>query len=130
MGYDARLPLLTGGKDGFVLVEGVEEAVKQDFMILLLTEPGERTMDPEFGVGLKKYLFENLTYGTLGSIEDRIRKQVSKSMSFLKLENIQFSSALNTSEDALVTDMDENRISISITYSFGYGIVDEITVSA
>lgn len=130
MGYDARLPLLTGGQDGFVLVEGVEEAVKQDFMILLLTEPGERTMDPEFGVGLKKFLFENLTYGTLGSIEDRIRKQVLKYMSFLKLENIEFSSALNTSEDALVTDMDENRISISITYSFGYGIVDEITVSA
>ena len=130
MGYDARLPLLTGGQDGFVLVEGVEEAVKQDFMILLLTEPGERTMDPEFGVGLKKFLFENLTYGTLGSIEDRIRKQVLKYMSFLKLENIEFSSALNTSKDALVTDMDENRISISITYSFGYGIVDEITVSA
>mgnify|MGYP003354002300 CR=1 FL=1 len=34
--------------------------MKQNFKILLLTNPGERVHFPKFGVGLRNYLFENL----------------------------------------------------------------------
>ena len=38
---------------------------------LLLTEPGERVMLPEFGCGLKKAIFENLTSQTMATLETR-----------------------------------------------------------
>lgn len=36
----------------------VKEQVKSNLINLLLTEPGERVNEPNFGVGLKKLLFE------------------------------------------------------------------------
>ena len=36
-----------------------QEQVKSNLINVLLTEPGERVMEPNFGVGLKKLLFEN-----------------------------------------------------------------------
>ena len=35
------------------------EQLKSNFLNLLLTEPGERVMEPNFGIGLKKLLFES-----------------------------------------------------------------------
>jgi len=36
-----------------------QEQAKSNLINVLLTEPGERVMEPNFGVGLKKLLFEN-----------------------------------------------------------------------
>ncbi len=36
-----------------------KDAVKSNLINLLLTEPGERIMEPTFGLGLKNKLFEN-----------------------------------------------------------------------
>lgn len=45
----------SGGKLGFAAYEAdVEQAIR----IILLTEPGERPMLPEFGGGLRRFLFE------------------------------------------------------------------------
>ena len=35
------------------------EQVKSNLLNVLLTEPGERVFKPNFGVGLRNYLFEN-----------------------------------------------------------------------
>ena len=36
-----------------------QDQVKSNLINVLLTEPGERIYEPNFGVGLKKLLFEN-----------------------------------------------------------------------
>ncbi len=36
-----------------------QDQAKSNLINVLLTEPGERVMEPNFGVGLKKLLFEN-----------------------------------------------------------------------
>jgi len=36
----------------------VRDQLKSNFLNLLLTEPGERVNEPNFGIGLKKLLFE------------------------------------------------------------------------
>ena len=36
-----------------------QEQVKSNLINVLLTEPGERVYEPNFGVGLKRRLFEN-----------------------------------------------------------------------
>jgi len=129
MAYDASLPFRRDATDGFGMVDTLADAVHQDLRILLLTAPGERTMDPLFGVGLKRFLFQNLTTSVLGEIEARIQQQVSKYLPFIKIENIQFSSALD-SAGTFVPDIDQNLLGITISYSFGYGDVREIYVTA
>ena len=48
-----------------------EDAVKQSIKNLILTDPGERLMQPYVGGGIRVLLFENITPGTLKVIENR-----------------------------------------------------------
>jgi len=62
MGYgiDAKLPLGRNVASGFYgLTKTIKENTKQKVKMLMLTAPGERMMLPEYGVGLRNYLFEN-----------------------------------------------------------------------
>ena len=51
-----------------------KEQLKSNMLNVLLTEPGERVYKPNFGVGLRNYLFENFT--DIESLESRIQNQV------------------------------------------------------
>ena len=50
-----------------------EDAVKEAIINLLLTDRGERLMQPNIGGNLRAMLFENITPGTLTMIEDQVR---------------------------------------------------------
>jgi phage baseplate assembly protein W len=50
-----------------------EDDVEQAIQIILLTEPGERPMLPEFGGGLRRFLFEPNSPATRRAIEHRVR---------------------------------------------------------
>ena len=129
MGYDASIPLTKDPTYGWAELRTARQAVQQQMKNLLLTSPGERVMIPDFGVGLKRYLFENLNRAVLGSIEARIRQQVEKYLPYVNLKSVVFQSALDSGQDTVVTDFDENKISIKISYSFGRGFLDEIIVT-
>ena len=60
MAYSAALPLLKDPNDGFVMLKKLEDLAKQNLKMVLYTEPGERVIDSNFGVGIKKYLFEKI----------------------------------------------------------------------
>lgn len=49
-----------------------EEAVKESLRNLLMTEPGERLMQPYIGAGLRGLLFENMTPATMHVIRERV----------------------------------------------------------
>jgi phage baseplate assembly protein W len=50
-----------------------EEDVEQAVQVILLTEPGERPMLPEFGAGLRRFVFEPNAPQTHRAIERRVR---------------------------------------------------------
>lgn len=50
-----------------------EDAVKVAMRNLILTDRGERLMQPNIGAGLRELLFENLTPATLELIKDRVQ---------------------------------------------------------
>lgn len=54
LGTGLRFPLVT--RDGFGWVAGAD-AVEQSIRTILLTEPGERIARPDFGAGLRRFLF-------------------------------------------------------------------------
>ena len=90
-GLSPKLPLSLDGQDtGYFLIKDFKDLVQQNLKMLILTNPGERIMDPDFGVGLRTFLFEQNTPGTYSQIESKIRSQVGIYLSYLKIINIRF----------------------------------------
>ena len=89
-GFPPKLPLTLDVDDGYALTKDLKELAKQNFKNLVLTSPGERIMDPEFGVGIRSYLFENNSVQTQGRIDARVRSQVQKYLPYINIESIQF----------------------------------------
>ena len=54
------LPLTRSDIDGFTMHKRIKDAAKQNLKMLLLTIPGERVMDPDYGVGMKKFFVYKL----------------------------------------------------------------------
>lgn len=108
MAFGVALPITYSSIDGFTLLYGFEETIKQNFKMLLLTIPGERVMEPEFGVGVTRYLFENTHPADYqGKISAKIYEQVQKYMPVITVESIDFYN----------TNQNENSISMRIAYS-------------
>lgn len=88
-GYSPKIPFLKDSIDGFSTNKTILETIKQDLKMLLLTNQGERMMNPDYGVGLKKILFEQKTEQTFNSIKSRINNQIKQYMSFVNIENLE-----------------------------------------
>ena len=109
-GLTPKLPLILSNEDGtYTLIKKYKELVKQNFKNLILTAAGERMMDPQFGVGIKNYLFENDGPDLYSSISNKIKEQTTKYMPFVGIINIDFrnSEAYN------------NFLSVDIEYIIG-----------
>ena len=79
------------------------EQVKSNLLNVLLTEPGERVFKPNFGVGLRNYLFENSN--DLSLLEDRINNQINRNITGIELLNVN-----------LLKAPDSHEIKIAISY--------------
>ena len=78
---------------------------------MLLTSPGEWPNRPDFGVGIKRFLFENSTSPELDALHKRIADQFSKYLPFVKVKS-EF-----VKEDAQGTSLvDRNEIKLVIRY--------------
>jgi phage baseplate assembly protein W len=91
-GLSPKLPMSLHPSDGYRLTKTYKEMVKQNMKMLILTAPGERMMDPLFGVGLRNFLFQPNHPKTWGTIEGRIKQQTKKYMPFVKVLDIDFGS--------------------------------------
>ena len=89
-GLAPKLPLIRDEQDGYALIKDFPALVAQNFKMLMLTSPGERLMDPLFGVGLKRFLFEQNHETVHALIESEVSSQVQKYMPYLQLMNIRF----------------------------------------
>lgn len=83
-----KLPLNLDKKDGFLMIDNYIDEVKQNLKTLFLTTPGERVYIPDFGVGLRNYLFENKTKELDNIIKARIKEQVDTYMPFVSINDV------------------------------------------
>ena len=113
-GISVKFPLSLDVNDGaYTLNKTIKESVKQNFKNLLLTSPGERIMDPNFGVGLRNFLFENSDDFTSNDIESKIREQIDIYLPFIDILRINIINAQNAGP---LFDLGVNTISVSIEY--------------
>lgn len=55
-----------------------EENIEQSMKLILMTGKGERMMRPEFGCGLKHYIYETMDYGTMVRMEQEIKETLDR----------------------------------------------------
>ena len=118
-GLTLKLPVAVDDADGLKLIKNFPDLVEQNLKNLLLTLPGERIMDPTFGVGLSKFLFEQNDPITYAEIQAKIQQQVQKYLPFVIINNITFTSSA-TSDGVLPISgpaADPNYVGLSITYT-------------
>ena len=53
--------------------------------MVILTAPGERIMFPEFGVGVRNFLFEQSTPSLNAGVRQRIEQQVKKYLPYIQI---------------------------------------------
>ncbi len=113
MSFGPKLPLDHTDSHGYYgLIDSIKELAKQNIKMVVLTSPSERLMNQDFGVGAKRYLFENGIFG----LEERIRSQCAAYVPFISIKNVQ-----------VETDPDTNSGSITIEYVVkSYNIKDVI----
>ena len=101
-----KLPLLKSSTDGFQMISSIKGMIKQNFKMLILTIPGERVMEPNFGVGLAQFLFEGYNAGVEARIIDRINSQVKLYLPMVSINDI-----------AIGSNADANSLKLEISYS-------------
>lgn len=102
-----RLPLRQDSINGFGMITDFKTLVRQNFKMLLLTSPGERIMEPSYGVGLRQYLFNNFDQNTFNAIESKIYEQAKVYLPVIQIKQIVFNTA----------GADTNTLDVHVEYS-------------
>jgi len=114
--YAVRLPLTQDTGDGYTMIKRIKTLVRQNLKMLVLTNPGERVMEPEYGVGIKTFLFENFESDVYARIDNKIREQVAQYMPAVQIKKIQFTNS----------DPDTNTLSLFLEYSIPQIATDDL----
>jgi phage baseplate assembly protein W len=97
---------LEGSSTPFKSTYETKEQIKYNLINLLLTNPGERIMNPEFGCGLRKALFEQITENT----ENYIKQLITNSIN-IYIPNIEVDQIL------IEPDVNNNLLNLFLTYT-------------
>ena len=82
------LPLVESVELEYEHIGEYRTLIQQNFKNLILTIPGERIMDVDFGVGIQRYLFENSIAGASSEIKSQVALKLEKYMPFVRLNNV------------------------------------------
>ena len=118
-GISVLLPLVYNKQDGpFQLNKTIQETVKQNFKNLVMTNKGERIMDPDFGIGISSFLFENYNLGVVQSLRAEAINQTQKYLPFINVEDF----------NVVESNTNPNQFYIYIRYSISsINVLDELS---
>ena len=118
-GLSIALPLSLDPLDGpYKTNKTLEEVADQNLKMIILTAPGERVMNSEFGVGIRNYLFEQETPFLAEEIRNNIKSQVERYAPFIKIQKLNIN-----------IDSDNGVLSVQIKYAVpAGGIVSDLTI--
>jgi phage baseplate assembly protein W len=102
-GFSPKLPLIYDHTDDglYALNKTLLDTIRQNLKMLLLTSPGERIMDSNFGVGIRKFLFEQDTFSVREELQNKIATQVALYLNFIVIEEIDISPPNSNDENVM-----------------------------
>ena len=121
-----KLPITKDSIHGYTMIGDFHSLIKQDLKMLILTNPGERVMIPDFGVGLRNHLFSNQHETIEAEISSRIESQTETYLPYIEINNIEY---IRHEPDYALAES-RNRLDLVIYYSvpaFNFSDMLEIT---
>lgn len=91
-----------------------KEQVKYNLINLILTDPGEKILNPTFGVGLRRYLFEPEIDQDI--LQDIIQTQITRNIPYVTLNDV-----------TIQNDPDKNTSYVTVDYSLINSETDTLT---
>tara|TARA_R110000822_G_scaffold258990_1_gene384135 strand:+ start:118 stop:543 length:426 start_codon:yes stop_codon:yes gene_type:complete len=110
--FGMAFPVVAGTGGFFTRTNGLE-TVLSGFKQLLLTNPGERVMNPKFGMGMRKYVFEPAT----PQLEEKIKKSIIEAITHYAPDVLLKQLVVSVGKSQYTTN-DGNSILISLKVAF------------
>lgn len=111
VGIDFPVAKMPSGDGFFKGTKTTEDAVKSNIRLFLLTQRGERLMQPTLGLNLRRFLFEPITENTAVEIENDIVQAFSYWMPFIEIRDIRID----------LSNQDANTIGIELIFKVKNG---------
>jgi phage baseplate assembly protein W len=94
-----------------------KDAYSSNLLLLLLTQKGERYMEPDYGTNLLKYIFEPNDQLTASDVEEEIRNTVALYIPEVKITSVTFN--WNTNDTGEPIPETQLNVNVKFTYSEG-----------
>jgi len=109
-GINVDYPIIRGRGGYFSQTFTTISARRSNILVLLKTEQGERVMNPNFGIGIRRFLFENITEELIIHLENKIRTQIDIYIPDINIDKLD----IRTDYDELLI---KNKIEIELIFS-------------
>ena len=114
IGIDLPIQRSVSGSSGyFETTSTTIEAVKNNIRNLLKTQKGERLLQPNIGLNLKRYLFENFTEELQDIIKNEILTTFKFWLPFVQIQDIKIN--MNNINDSIGKNTMDISLSFNIT---------------
>ena len=124
-GLAARLPLLISESEGpYDLLQTIKQVAAQNLKMVVFTNPGERVMDINFGVGIRRYLFRQNATETHNALASRVREQIARYLPYIKITDLQIDSPISNA------NLPDNFMKLRLAYKINpYNQTDVLELS-
>jgi|TARA_B100000795_G_scaffold71390_1_gene50246 phage baseplate assembly protein W len=96
-----------------------KDAIRNNLINYLLTNPGERIENPQFGAGLRAYIFSQISSGNLDYIKEDLQEKIKANFPEISLESVEVLQSANS-----------NTIQVNLNYSIpNTGINDTLELN-
>lgn len=96
-----------------------KDAIKYNLINFFLTNPGERPLNPNFGGGLRDFIFEQISNDNIDFLLEDVSSKVGEYFPNVQIEDLN-----------VLRNEDNNQITINFTYRIvNNNIQDEINIS-
>ncbi len=116
--FGPRWPLKKGNEDVFEMYDDVNQQISFYLKCLILTSPGENLSDPNYGVGLRRFLFEQNLQSTRETIASVVSSQITTYLPYLDLQNVEVG--------ATSAEIDSNSMSLRVTYYIPNNTIQQV----
>jgi phage baseplate assembly protein W len=99
--------LRAGGNQDFQMTKTSLEQAQHNIRNLILTYPGERVNQPEFGCRLRDLLFEQLDGELPTRIDEEVRRSISQWLPYVNVVQV----------ETLTDEGDTNRVFVQVKYT-------------
>ena len=123
VGIDLPFRLSEDGVGWFATTKTTMEAVKNNIRNYMVTKRGERLMQPMFGLGLDKYLFDQFNDDTRAAMQEEILQSINFWFPYVTVQGLEVN-MVNDSFDVT------NKVAITLTFYINKdpGVMESVSV--